>query len=328
VTISDIDRNEDDRAPTETKMTEHPTLTEALQHFAPRARDVLAGLAARGGVLEPPDARAVGDFQGLALPELMVSLLPVAAAFARPRISDYRVGAVASTAPIEDGWGRIYLGGNVEFRGEALGLTIHAEQAVTLNARFGGESAISAVAVSSRPCGHCRQFLSEIAVPPDVFTVSRDGTGVARHSMEQLLPFAFGPVHLGVEAGLLDQRRTTIVLESDDQDSPVVQQALRAARSSYAPYTDSYAGCALRTEQGTVHAGGYVEIAAFNPSVLAVQSALLHLHLRGPGLDVAEISDVALVEVDGPTTQLAATQRLLDVVAPEATFSYHRGRVT
>jgi cytidine deaminase len=280
------------------------------------------------GVLEPPDARAVGDFQGLALPELMVSLLPVAAAFARPRISDYRVGAVASTAPIEDGWGRIYLGGNVEFRGEALGLTIHAEQAVTLNARFGGESAISAVAVSSRPCGHCRQFLSEIAVPPDVFTVSRDGTGVARHSMEQLLPFAFGPVHLGVEAGLLDQRRTTIVLESDDQDSPVVQQALRAARSSYAPYTDSYAGCALRTEQGTVHAGGYVEIAAFNPSVLAVQSALLHLHLRGPGLDVAEISDVALVEVDGPTTQLAATQRLLDVVAPEATFSYHRGRVT
>jgi cytidine deaminase len=306
-------------------MTEHATLTYALQRFAPDARDVLAGVAASGGVLEPLEARTVCDLQGLALPELMTSLLPVAAAFSRPGISGFRVGAAACTPPVEDGWGRIYLGGNLEFTGEALGLTIHAEQAVTLNARFGGEPAIAAVAVSSLPCGHCRQFLNEISAPPDVFTVSQDRTGVARHSVEQLLPSAFGPSDLGVEAGLLDQRETAIVVEGADEDSPIVRHALRAARCSYAPYTGAYAGCALRTKQGTFHAGGYIENAAFNPSVLAVQSALLHLHLKGPGLD-AEVSELALVEVDGPTTQLAATQRLLDAVAPEAAFTYRRGR--
>ncbi len=116
------------------------------------------------------------------------------------------------------------------------------------------------------------------------------------------------------------------MVEGADDDSPVVRNALRAARFSYAPYTGAYAGCALRTEQGTLHAGGYVENAAFNPSVLAVQSALLHLHLKGPGLDAAEVSELALVEVDGPTTQLAATQRLLGAVAPEAAFTYRRGR--
>ena len=144
--------------------------------------------------------------------------------------------------------------------------------------------------------------------------------------MERLLPSAFGPPDLGVEAGPLSQRQRAIVLEDPDADSPVIQHALRAARSSYAPYTGSYAGCALRTEEGSFHAGGYIENAAFNPSVLAVQSALLHLHLRGPGLDTAVISELALVEVDGPTTQLAATRRLLDVIAPEAVFTYRPGR--
>lgn len=337
--------------PTEEKMTEHSTLTSALESFAPRARDVLAGLAVSGGVLEPSDARTVGRIQGAGPWELMISLLPAAGTFAHPPISDYRVGAVASTPPIEDGWGRVYLGGNVEFAGEALGLTVHAEQAVTLNALFGGESAIAAIAVSAPPCGHCRQFLNEITQPPDVLTVSGDGVGVARHTVDQLLPAAFGPADLGVEAGMLEGRLTEIMLHEeqtppashhptpradasssverapDAGDSNLVWEALQAARSSYAPYTGSFAGCALRTERGTVHTGRYVENAAFNPSVLAIQSALLQLHLRGPGLDAARITDVALVEVDGPTTQLGATRQFLKVVAPEATFSYRRGLV-
>lgn len=330
-------------------MTEPNRLAEALHRFDPGAQAVLDGIRASGGVLEPSKVQALAGVLEVELPELMIRLLPVARAFARSPVSDYRVGAVAATPPTDSGWGRLYLGANVEFPGEALGLTLHAEQAVALNAFFDGQFTLDALAVSSLPCGHCRQFLSEVGMPAVVYTI-REGGGVTRHTLNRLLPAAFGPSDLGVEVGLAQQRPRMIALTDTDFPQPrptssagvtvdtagnsrtnadlrLVEEALAAARSSYAPYTGTFAGCALRTEEGGVHAGGYVENAAFNPSVLALQAALLHLHLRGPGLDEARISEVALVEVPGPTTQRAATRRLLDAIAPEAAFSYHHARV-
>ena len=39
---------------------------------------------------------------------------------------------------------------------------IHAEQCLLVNCLHHGESSIKALAVSAAPCGHCRQFYSEL----------------------------------------------------------------------------------------------------------------------------------------------------------------------
>lgn len=40
---------------------------------------------------------------------------------------------------------------------------VHAEQSLLANAAWHGESALERLAVSAAPCGHCRQFYSELA---------------------------------------------------------------------------------------------------------------------------------------------------------------------
>src|SRR5665213_2495937 len=61
--------------------------------------------------------------------ELMLDLLPLAQRSAHPPLSNFFVGAV-----VRGGSGSLYLGGNIEFPGQALGLSVHAEQASVANA--------------------------------------------------------------------------------------------------------------------------------------------------------------------------------------------------
>lgn len=88
----------------------------------------------------------------------MLALIGIAAEWARPGISGFKVGAVGQGAS-----GALYLGANLEFEGAALGQTVHAEQAVVANAAAHGEAGLVRLAVSAPPCGHCRQFLFELA---------------------------------------------------------------------------------------------------------------------------------------------------------------------
>lgn len=50
---------------------------------------------------------------------------------------------------------------------------------------------------------------------------------------------------------------------------------------SYAPYSKSYAGVALRVRNGAIVTGAYAENAAFNPSLSPLQAALSQLNLQG-----------------------------------------------
>ena len=59
--------------------------------------------------------------------------------------------------------GRLYVGVNLEFPGLPLHHSVHAEQFLIANAVQAGESALTRLAVSAVPCGHCRQFCSELA---------------------------------------------------------------------------------------------------------------------------------------------------------------------
>lgn len=231
---------------------------------------------------------------------LMPALLPWAASYADPPISHFVVGAVALGAS-----GALYAGGNLEFPGASLSASVHAEQAAVTNAWLHGERGISAIAVTALPCGHCRQFLVELGEPDRLAIFVPNA---ASRTLAELLPSAFGPRDLGVDGGLLEPRDARLAAKVDPDDV-LGQAALGAANASYAPYSRAYAGIALQTTDGTIVTGRYAESAAYNPSLPALQSALVELALRR--IDRATITAGVLVEAAAPSSQRAAAEELL-----------------
>jgi cytidine deaminase len=217
----------------------------------------------------------------------MLDLLPAAAAFARAPVSNYRVGAVARGLS-----GELYFGANLEFAGCPIGFTVHAEQSAIANAWMSGERGVSALAVSSAPCGHCRQFLNELATAADLKILI---PGLEARRLHDLLPDAFGPQHLGVSVGLMQHPEQQ--LSGPGLENPLLAAALAAANRSYAPYSGGYAGVALRLHNGDVYSGAYAENAAFNPSLPAMQAALSQVNLAGH--EWSEIDKAVLVQAAG-----------------------------
>lgn len=214
----------------------------------------------------------------------LLTLLPQAAAFARPPISNFRVGAIARGTS-----GKLYFGTNVEFAGEALSFTVHAEQSAVVNAWMSGETGIDVVATSAAPCGYCRQFLNELLTARELLVVMPTGS----RPLSELLPDSFGPRDLGIDGGLLQpENHGLAITETDD----LAQAALQAANMSYAPYSKSFAGVAVRTKDGRRFSGAYAENAAFNPSLSPLQAALSQLNLGGAGW--SDIAEAVLVSVD------------------------------
>ncbi len=126
-------------------------------------------------------------------PELVVEARRAAEAAYAP-YSEFRVGAIAVAAD-----GRRFVGVNVE--NAAYGSTICAEAAAIAAAAAAGVRRIETVAVGCldvagcHPCGNCRQLMREFEVAR---VVVQDGEGgVREHSLEELLPHAFGPESLG-----------------------------------------------------------------------------------------------------------------------------------
>src|ERR1700694_1383432 len=227
----------------------------------------------------------------------MLELLPQAATFARAPVSNYRVGAVARGFS-----GKLYFGANLEFAGCPIGFTVHAEQSAIANAWMSGERGVSALAISSAPCGHCRQFLNELATAADLEILL---PGLSPRSLHELLPDAFGPGNLGVSVGLMQHAAHELVYAGPED--PTIAAALAAANRSYAPYSGGYAGVALRMRDGGIYSGAYAENAAFNPSLPAMQAALSQVNLAGR--DWSEIEHAVLVQATGhgPVLQYAKT---------------------
>jgi len=227
----------------------------------------------------------------------IIALLPQAAALARPPVSNFKVGAIARGAS-----GKLYFGTNLEFAGEALSFTVHAEQSAVVNAWMSGETGIDVVATSAAPCGYCRQFLNELATAADL-TVIMPGE---QRKLSELLPSSFGPRDLGIEGGLL--QRDDHGLTIDEHDT-LATAAVAAANMSYAPYSKSYAGVAIRTAGGAIISGAYAENAAFNPSLSPLQAALSQLNLRG----WEDVTECVLVGVD--SLHHNATRVVLEAVS-------------
>lgn len=266
------------------------------------------------GAVAAPVVAAFLASSGMTIDELMLALVPQAQTFARPPISNFFVGAVAQGAS-----GALYFGANYEFVGQALSFTVHGEQAATAHAIANGETGMQRLAVSAAPCGYCRQFLYELTTASTLQILLPNTPPVP---LTSLLPDAFGPQDLGVTAALMSPQSHGMTLSLSPAD-PVIEAALAAANTSYAPYTLGYAGVALKTSDGSIFTGSVAENAAFNPSMSPLEAAVVSLVISG-GQAYSDIVDAVLVEVaDSESSQSAATQAVLQAITPVALRIVH-----
>jgi len=282
-------------------------------------RDVVLALSAGALMGAEVDAKFPGQMaaaqvdalrskQKLSVQELMMKLLPVAKSRAHSPLSHYFVGAVALGAS-----GSLYFGQNIEIPGNMLGLAVHAEQSAIANAYMADEAGVKAIAVTAAPCGHCRQFLSEVAL--DMLILMPN---LPEIPLSELLPRAFGPKDLGMKQGAFPVRRMNRALSSDSKDE-LVLAAWRAACGAYSPYTNSPSGVAVSTSSGRVFGGSYIENAAFNPSLPPLETALAGYFAAGP--DAGVVERCVLVESPkGGISHKATTKSVLAAIAPAAKF--------
>jgi cytidine deaminase len=252
--------------------------------------------------------QALTKSENASVDDLMLGLLPLAKTYSRAPISNFFVGVVARGAG-----GSLYLGANIEIPGQCLGFAVHAEQSALSNAYMNSEQSVTSLAVvGGAPCGHCRQFIEEISPAGEILILipNRPPTRLA-----SILPDAFGPSALGATEGALPIRKSKLALAGGPSDA-VTAAALDAACRSYAPYSKSPAGVAIRTTDERIFQGCYIENVAFNPSLSPLQTALVQCVAAGKSY--SEISAVTLVELQGATiSQRAVTETVLVSLAPQ-----------
>lgn len=291
--------------------TKAETLRSRLPKFSERSRNLLSQ------VLEDPNfsgripasaVEALAKSENASVDDLMLGLLPLAQTYSRAPISQFFVGAVARGAS-----GSLYLGANIEISGQCLGFAVHAEQSALSNGYMNSEQSVTSLAVvGGAPCGHCRQFMEEISPAGEILILIPNQPAA---KLASILPAAFGPAALGAMQGALPIRKASLALNGGASDA-VNAAALDAACRSYAPYSKSPAGVAIRTTSGRIFQGCYIENVAFNPSLSPLQTAVVQLIAAGQ--PYSAISAVTLVEMQGSKiSQRAVTETVLAALAPQ-----------
>ena len=259
------------------------------------------------GQIPAADVARLRGGENLSVEQLMIDLLPLAKSYSHAPISSFYVGVVVRGAS-----GSLYTGANIEIPGQCLGFAVHAEQSALSNAYMHEERGVTALAVNAAPCGHCRQFMEEIS-PDGEIVILIPGSPPAK--LSSILPSAFGPAALGMKSGAFPVRETPLAPGGTSAD-PLAVAALEAARKSYAPYSKSPAGVAVRGASLRVYRGCYIENVAFNPSLSPLQTALAAMIAGGESFSA--ISAVTLVEVQGATiSQRPVTEAVLGAIAPK-----------
>ncbi len=285
---------------------------------------LLHAIASGAGFLAADTVSDLLDELGVDAHELALRALPHAERLAIAPISDFSVGAVAYSLASGARSCALYLGANLEFPGQSLGFSVHAEQSAVHNAWRNGEPAVTHVAVSAPPCGHCRQFLLELPTASSLTIPSRRSADRpwANMPLTELIPHAFGPADLGRAATLMSGSPRPLGLVEAVTDS-LVRVALEAASRSHAPYTGALAGAAVETSDGRQFPGLYAESAAYNPSLAPLSGALAGAALAAsPGRGL-RIRRAVLVEVAGRVSQRDGSATVLQSVAPGVDLEVH-----
>jgi cytidine deaminase len=291
--------------------TDDEALHSRLPKFKKRSRALLSQVLADpkfSGRIPASAVEAMAKSENASVDELMLSLLLFAQTYARAPISNFFVGVVARGAS-----GSFYLGANIEIPGQCLGFAVHAEQSALSNAYMNSEHSVTSLAVvGGAPCGHCRQFMEEISPGGEMLILIPNRPPA---KLASILPAAFGPAALGATQGALPIRRAKLAVTGGASDT-LTAAALDAACRSYAPYSKSPSGVAIRTTGERIFQGCYIENVAFNPSLSPLQTALVQLIVAGQ--DYSQISAVTLVEVQGAKiSQRAVTETVLAAIAPQ-----------
>src|SRR5262252_1506052 len=227
--------------------TKDEAIRSRLAKFNGRSRALLSQ------VLEDPKfsggipanvVEALAKSENATVDDLMLGLLPLARSYSRAPISNFFVGVVVRGAS-----GNLYLGANIEIPGQCLGFAVHAEQSALANAYMNSEQSVDSLAViGGAPCGHCRQFLEEISPAGEILILIPNQSPT---KLASILPSAFGPAALGATQGALPIRKANLSLMDTASDA-LSTAALKAACSSYAPYSQSPAGIAVGTSGGRI----------------------------------------------------------------------------
>ena len=218
--------------------------------------------------------------------ELMIHFLPFVAETARPPSSEYYVGNVGLTQD-----GDLVIGNNLEFPPLPHVFTVHGETFLIALAYLRGLSPIVAIAMSGPACGHCRQFMYETVGAKTLVLYIPDHRPTP---LRRALPRAFDPRELGVAGLLLTPQSHAVKLPGPSRD-PLALRALAEARRAYAPYSKRPAGVALRTSDGQIFGGPYIEIVNYNASMDPMAAALVDLVSHGKAY--ADVRDVILAEL-------------------------------
>jgi len=249
--------------------------------------------------------------------QLLLYLLPFVAQRAEIPTSDFRVACVALCAS-----DNIYMGVNVEFANCPLNYSVHAEQCVISNVAVHGEKKIKAIGLTHVPCGHCRQFMKEMNKEEelDIFVDKR-----GCHRLAELLPLAFTPRDLGKPNDMLVPQPVEMKLcPSESADADNNKLAASKLKHAWAPYSACPSVVVLRSKDGRLFAGVYLESCAYNPSLAPLQAAFAQAVLAG--LKWPDISHVYLYELENASTKKGGvshhsnTASMVKIVAPDARY--------
>jgi len=275
-----------------------PQLGACAEHFR-----ALSSGSDFTGVISAADVQTLIQQTGWTPTQLALWLVNFAQLYAVVPVSNYHVGAVAIGAT-----GAMYYGANYEFDGAALSFTLHAEQSAISNAWINNEPWVTTLAISAPPCGYCRQFLYELNKVDQMMIAL---PGQTPQLLTYYLPDPFGPGDLGMPGRLLQPQQNG--LTQGVPPLPFGQELFGAANVSYAQYTKSYAAVAVQTSDWVAF-GMLAENAAYNPSLSPLEMALSQLALAGRR--ASDIVSVALVQADGPGSQVSATKAALACINP------------
>jgi cytidine deaminase len=291
--------------------TKDATLRSGLLKFSEPSRALLSQVLDDpkfSGQIPAMAVEALAKSENASVDDLMLGLLPLAQTYSRAPISNFFVGVV-----VRGSSGSLYLGANIEIPGQCLGFAVHAEQSALSNAYMNSEQSVTSLAVvGGAPCGHCRQFMEEISPSGEILILIPNQPPT---KLATILPAAFGPAALGAAQGALPIRKANLAFGGGASDA-LKTAALDAACRSYAPYSKSPAGVAIRTTGGRIFQGCYIENVAFNPSLSPLQTAIVQLNAAGQAYSA--ISAVTLVEIQGSKiSQRAVTETVLAALAPQ-----------
>ena len=155
-----------------------------------------------------------------------------------------------------------------------------------------------AVLIAHLPSMMCRAAAPTLrTLPPQRQETVRFTFGGGTYSLGQLLPMRFKPADLLPAPApplLLQPQNNAIQLTGaaraalrerggDAAFARAAAEALAEATGSYAPYSRCPAGAAIVTGEGHVYSGGYIESAAYNPSLPPLQTAIVDAVIGGWG---------------------------------------------